>query len=96
MKKLIATGLALSMLMGGAVLSSSNAHASTVTENVSMVKDPSSRDTIETKSIGGLFARGFAGAVGFVAGEKVGSALFGRSHATLNYEYRQVQEAFDQ
>ncbi|SDY46015.1 hypothetical protein [Thermoactinomyces sp. DSM 45892] len=96
MKKIVATGLALSMLMGGAVLSSSNVHASSPKGNVNAVSSQSPQGDIEPKSIGGLFARGFAGAVGFVAGEKIGSALFGRSHTTSNYDYGQVQEAFDQ
>ncbi|SFX35869.1 hypothetical protein SAMN04487866_105126 [Thermoactinomyces sp. DSM 45891] len=92
MKKLIATGLALSMLMGGAVLSSSNAHASTVTEKVSVDNIKSASDSIETKALAGAFAKGLAKGIVHV----IGSKLYGDGHKSINYDYDQVQEAFDQ
>lgn len=92
LKKLVATGLALSMLMGGSVLSSSSVHASSITEKVSVDNMKSAADPIESRSLAGAFAKGLAKGIVHV----VGSKLYGGGHKSTNYDYGQIQEAFDQ
>ncbi|SFX35824.1 hypothetical protein SAMN04487866_105124 [Thermoactinomyces sp. DSM 45891] len=98
MKKLIATGLALSMLMGGAVLSSSNAHASTLSKDHEVITVSNKSQSIEPQRAGLVraAATGVGMGLAWAAGKAAG--LFGSSglDTSSNYEYDSVQEAFDQ
>ncbi|SDY45932.1 hypothetical protein [Thermoactinomyces sp. DSM 45892] len=100
MKKILVCGLALSMLMGGAMISSSNVHASSVEEQRVGAETNYSSGDIQPQfwaAIGRGAAKGAAYLAGALAGDAAARAVVGRNvELSSGYDYGQVQEAFDQ
>ncbi|SDY46056.1 hypothetical protein [Thermoactinomyces sp. DSM 45892] len=97
MKKIVATGLALSMLMGGAVLSSSNVHASSPTKDYEVIVS-STLPSVEPQKAGLVKAAATGVGMGVAWAAAKVTGWFGSSgmDTSRNYEYSAVQEAFDQ
>ncbi|WP_121606027.1 hypothetical protein [Virgibacillus sp. Bac332] len=98
-RKIIASSLALSLLLGGAAFSSSSVGAAPITEKEITVKNVQNDNTAEPMfwaAVGKAAAKGVAWGAGWVAGEKGANAILGNSvENNTSYNYQEVKESFD-
>lgn len=96
--KLVSSALALSLLFGGAAVSSSSVEASTNTKHISTNEISKSSEVTPQVwgALGRAAAKGAAWGVGWVAGEKAAKSVFGSSTAQqADYKYEDVTSSFD-
>ncbi|MCM3006820.1 hypothetical protein [Priestia koreensis] len=97
-KKLIGSGLALSLFLGGATLNSTSAQAAPLHEKTIKIEQVST-DKVEPHfwgMVGKAAAKGAAWGVGWVVGEKAAKSVFGSSTSdSSDYEYNDVKSSFD-
>ncbi|MCM3723957.1 hypothetical protein [Solibacillus isronensis] len=98
-KQLLASGLALSILVGGAGLSSSSVGAAPINEKAITIENSLKDDEVRPMiwaAVGKGALKGAAWVGGFVAGTSAANALLGNSiEDPASYEYETVIESFD-
>ena len=98
-KQLLASGLALSILVGGAGLSSSSVGAAPINEKAITIENSLKDDEVRPMvwaAVGQAALKGAAWGAGWVVGEKAANAVFGSSiEPAAEYNYEDVVGSFD-
>ncbi|MEC1177356.1 hypothetical protein P9B03_02570 [Metasolibacillus meyeri] len=98
-KSILASGLALSLLVGGAGLSSGTVGAAPIHEKSINIEQSLKKDEVQPMiwaAVGKAALKGAAWGVGFVVGEKAAEAVLGdNEEKESNYNYEDIIESFD-